>query len=157
MIGAVCFFWWYSRRYGPRRTSDWDTLSRKFPATDVHKFGDRYKNLNASFGDRHEASIDSAFLIEFAQEGFLVTPNFARTLPILIPWASLHEVKPVIPGFIMKAVVLVTVDYEKRVCFHLPKDALATLQQNVPADRVRAETSLFGEIKNRWQQGHEKP
>jgi hypothetical protein len=43
----------------------------------------------------------------------------------------------------------VTADYEKRVCFHLPKDALAALQQNVPADRFREPTSLLDMIENR--------
>jgi len=156
MIVAILFFWWYARRYGPRKTSDWDNLSRKFPATDAHKFGGRYKNRNASFGNRNEASIDSAFLIEFAREGFLVTPNFAKTLPILIPWAAIREVRTIDPGF-MKPVVLVNVEHEKRMCFHLPEDALATLQQNVPADRFRAEASLFEVIKDRWQHRADKP
>jgi hypothetical protein len=47
--------------------------------------------------------------------------------------------------------VMVTLDYEKRVCFHLPKDALAALPQNVPADRFREPTSLFQMVKDRLQ------
>ena len=87
------------------------------------------------------------FLIELAQEGFLVTVNFART-PILIPWSDIREVEQVDTGF-LGPTVIASVDYDKRVRFHLPKDALAGLQQNVPAERFREPTSLLNMIKNR--------
>jgi hypothetical protein len=47
--------------------------------------GGRYRNRGTSFGERRNDSIDGAFLIEFAQEGFPVTPLFAKKSPILIP------------------------------------------------------------------------
>jgi hypothetical protein len=151
MIGGILVFVWLFTRFIPRKTSGWKALSQRFSATDVHKFGGRYTGCTGSFGYGRGSSIDGAFLSEFAQEGLLVTANFAKQTPILVPWPSIREVETVEIIF-GRTDVIVTVDYEKRVRFHLPKDALAGLQQNVPAGRFREPTSLLGLVKDRLQQ-----
>ena len=148
VIGAVIVWLWLFTRFIPRKMSGWDALAQRFAATDVHKFGGRYKGCTGTFGECRGGSINGAFRIEFAQEGLLVTASFAKRSPLLIPWSSIREVEVVeLPFGLTK--VFVTVDYEKRVRFHLPKDALAGLQQNVSADRFRAPTSVMDMIKNR--------
>jgi hypothetical protein len=85
MIGGVFGFAWLFTRFIPRKTSGWEALSQRFSGTDVYKFGGRYPGCTGSFGHGRGSSIDGAFLIELAQEGLLVTANFAKQSPILVP------------------------------------------------------------------------
>jgi hypothetical protein len=67
-----------------KRQTGWKALTQRFPATDVHKFSGRYKRQTGCFDEGPENAVSGQFLIELAQEGFLVTPYFARRSPILI-------------------------------------------------------------------------
>lgn len=149
MMAGVIVFWWLAARVVPRKASDWDVLAVKFPPNGAHKSGERYRRCTGSFGEHRGGNIDNAFLIEFAQEGLLVTANFARHLPILVPWPAIREVQTVDPGF-LRAMVIVTVDYEKTMRFHLPREAMAGLQQNVARDRVREPTTFYELISKRF-------
>jgi hypothetical protein len=68
-----------------KRQTSWKALTQRFQATDVHKFSGRYKRQTGCFDEGPENAVSGQFLIELAQEGFLVTPYyFARRSPILI-------------------------------------------------------------------------
>jgi hypothetical protein len=116
----------------------------------VNKSGIQYKHSTGFFGPTRSGQVANAFLLEFAQEGLLITANFAKESPILIPWSAIVEVKTIEPGLV-KTAVIVSVHYETRVHFHLPEDSLASLRQHIPAERFRKPESLFDEIKTRSQ------
>ena len=126
----------------------WKALTQRFPATDVHKFGARYKKQAGVFGSGRGSVVSGAFLIELAQEGLLITPNFAARFPILIPWPAIRDVSEM-NLFGLYSTVLLTVDYEKPVKFHLPTDALKAIHENVPAEKFHATGSFLDLIKQR--------
>jgi hypothetical protein len=120
---------------------------KKFPATDVHKLGKKYSMQDGFYncgGSR--AALNYSFCIEFAQEGLFITGYFAKHLPILIPWADIQDVEDVD----VSSQVRITVNYDKErsMTFRLPKEALADIQQNVPAERLH-KTSFSQLLQNR--------
>ena len=132
-----------------RYCAGWKALTQRFPATDFHKFGGRYKRQTGFFGSGRNRAFADMFLIELAQEGFLITANFART-PILIPWSAILDVSEV-DMFGLFSRVELTVDYETRLRFTIPKEALTAIQENVPSERLHK--AAFSElIKNRFNQ-----
>jgi hypothetical protein len=128
----------------------WKALTQRFPATDVHKFGGRYKRRTGYFDRGPDNAVSGQFLIELAQEGLLVTPCFARRSPILIPWSAIRDVSEA-NLFGLYSAVLVTVDYEKPVKFHLPTDALRAIQENVSAERFHKAASVLDAMINRMR------
>jgi hypothetical protein len=134
-VGTIAFgvvIIWGFNAFG-RYSTGWKTLTQKFPATDFHKFGGRYKRQLGQFGTGLRRTT-GGFLIELAQEGFLVTANFART-PILIPWSAIRDVNELDVFGLLSSVKLV-VDYEPGLSFTIPKDALTVIQGNIPAERL---------------------
>ena len=128
---------------------DWKALARKFPATDVHKLGESYSMQDGFYNcGGSSAALNYSFNIDIAKEGLLITGNFAKHLPILIPWADIRDVEYVD----LSSQVRITVNYEneRRMTFRLPKEALTVIQQNVPT-RLR-KTSFSQLIKNRLDQ-----
>jgi hypothetical protein len=128
----------------------WKVLAKKFPATDVHKLGKRYLRQDGFYncgGSR--AALNYSFCIEVAQEGLFITGDFAKRLPILIPWADIQDVEDVD----LSSKVRITVNYEndRSMTFRLPKEALTVIQQNVPGERLH-KTSFSQLIKNRLNQ-----
>jgi hypothetical protein len=115
-----------------RYCTGWKALTQRFPAADAHKFGGRYKRQLGRFGTGLRRTT-GGFLIELAQEGFVVTANFAHT-PILIPWSAICDVKPDMFGLLSR--VELVVDYEPRLSFTVPEDALTFIQENIPAERL---------------------
>jgi hypothetical protein len=134
----------------------WKALTQRFPVTDVHKFGGRYKRQTGYFDRGPRNAVNGQFLIELAQEGLVVTPNFARRSPILIPWSAIRDVTET-NLFGMRSVVLMTVDYEKELKFTIPKDALTAIQENVPAERLHQGMSFSELIKKRFYNPQETP
>lgn len=114
-----------------RKATGWRALTQKFPASDVHKLGGSYKKQNGRFGNNEW---NNSFLIELAHEGLFITADFDRT-PILIPWSAIKDVTELsIFGFV--AGVNLTVNYESRLNFDVPKDALKAIQENVLPERL---------------------
>jgi hypothetical protein len=142
-IAIVCGFNAFSRY-----STGWKALTKRFPATDVHKFGGRYKRQRGRFGSGLRATT-GGFLIELAQEGFLVTANFARK-PILIPWSAIRDVTEM-NMFGLTTRVEITVDYEQILKFTIPKDALTSIQENIPATQFH-QTNFLELIKNHFSQ-----
>jgi hypothetical protein len=130
-----------------RYCTGWKALTQKFPAADAHKFGGRYKRQIGRFGSGTKRAT-GGFLIEMAQEGFLATADFART-PILIPWSAIRDITELDMFGLFSSVELV-VDYEPRVSFTVPKDALTVIQENVPAERLH-KTVFWDAIRSRFQ------
>jgi hypothetical protein len=125
-----------------RYWTGWKALTQRFPAADVHKFGGRYKRRSGFFGGSSKNCVSGMFLIELAQEGFLVTANFART-PILIPWSAIRDITEMnVFGFM--SMNEITVDYEDKLSFTIPKDALTAIQESVPAERFHK--AVFSEL-----------
>jgi hypothetical protein len=61
-----------------------------------------------------------------------ITADFDRT-PILIPWSAISDVAEMnVFGFV--AMVNLSVNYERRLSFDVPKDALKTIHDNVPTN-----------------------
>ena len=133
----------------------WNLLARKFPVTDVHKLGRSYSGRNGYYWRKgNRAYLNYLFRIELAQEGFLVTPYFARRSPILISWADIQEVDNVdLPGL---SEVTITVNYEneRHIDFSVPKEALAIIQEKVPAERWQKIDSLSQLIKDAFLTNH---
>ena len=124
-----------------RYCTGWKALTQRFPAAEAHKFGARYKRQLGRFGTGLGRTT-GGFLIELAQEGFVVTANFAHT-PILIPWSSICDVRSDMFGLLSR--VEIVVDYESRLSFTFPKDALTFIQENIPAERLHT-MSGYGRV-----------
>ena len=114
-----------------RNRTGWKALTQRFPATDCHKIGEKYKNQD---GYIRGESFHKQFLIELAHEGLLVTADFDRT-PILIPWSAICDITEMSFFGLVSQVELI-VDKEQRMMFTLPKKALMVIQENVPAERL---------------------
>jgi hypothetical protein len=145
---ALIAIWWFFLRGMEKKTSGWDALQQKFPAREVTKPGIAFKHRSGFFGPTRQGQVANAFLLEFAQEGLLITPDFAKDSPILIPWSGIKEVQTIEPALV-KTMIIVSVDYETRMHFHLPEAALSSLRQYVPIDRFRQPQNLVDEIKTR--------
>ncbi|MGD0769975.1 MAG: hypothetical protein ABSB42_17455 [Tepidisphaeraceae bacterium] len=136
-----------------RKISGWDALAQRFPPMKIRALGAEYR-VKGSCGRLRSGrgSGGKFFQIAFAQEGLLVTASFASESPILIPWSSIRQVSGADFGS-WGGDVCVRVDYEKTLLFHFPKDALAVLQQNVPAERIQKFATSVGELlRNRMHQ-----
>jgi hypothetical protein len=149
-LGVAALFAWLILRVIPRKVSGWDILARRFPAGVARPTGGRFAACVGFFRGSRSGNIRGAFLVECAPEGLLITANFARQLPILIPWSAIREVQPVATGF-GRTDILVSVDFEKRMGFFLPAAALPELRRQVPPERVTAPTSLVEIITNRFR------
>jgi hypothetical protein len=131
-----------------RKATGWRALTQRFPAIDAHKFGGSYKKRNGIFGNNE---CNGFFLIELAHEGLLITADFDRT-PILIPWSAISAIdESSIFGFI--TMVHLTVNYERKLIFDVPKDALKAIQENVPAERFH-QTNFFELVKQNLLNNH---
>jgi len=127
-----------------RKATGWKALIQRFPASDVHKFGGSYKNRNGIFGNG--SMYHKMFLIELAHEGLFIKADFDRT-PILIPWSAIRSIDETnVFGFTM--MVNLTIDYERRLVFDLPKEALRAIHENVSAERFH-EADFFQLIKKK--------
>lgn len=127
-----------------RKATGWRALTQRFPAGDVHKFGGSYKNRNGIFGAG--SMVHKEFLIELAHEGLFVTAGFDRA-SILIPWSEIRAIDEInVFGFTM--MVNLTINYESRLVFDIPKDALRVIQENVSAERFH-ETDFFRLVKKK--------
>lgn len=128
-----------------RLITRWKTLTRRFPATDVHTLGKKYSGQDGYFGGV-KGGLYGQFRIELAQEGLLVTLWFAKRSPILIPWSDIRDAAV---GDALGNIL--TVNYEKELKFSIPNEALTAIHENIPAERWHKGTSFsFSElIKNR--------
>ena len=120
--------------------SGWDDLLRRFPAGPLHKTGGSFGAGGICAGPGNSKyqgkRNDRPFFIEFAQEGFLVTANFAANCPILIPWSGVREVSGLGSGTVITA-VCIAVDYDRTLQFHLPISALPGIRRHVASDRFQ--------------------
>jgi len=127
---------WFGFHAFSRTLTGWKTLAQRFPPTDVHKVSGKYTCSGAvgSLGGNWPN-----YVIESAQEGLLVTPHFARHLPVLIPWSGVRSVSEVDAG-VFGSVVTLTVEYDKLMQFHLSKEALQAIREFLPAELFRKQS-----------------
>jgi hypothetical protein len=131
-----------------RYCTGWNALTKRFPATGAHKFGGRYQRQTGFFGTSRNSSDGGGFTLELAQEGLVVTADFDRT-PLLIPWPAIRDVEEA--SLFGWTRLLITVDYESRLRFTLPQEALREIQGNVPPERFHQSDFWKKLIKNLGQ------
>jgi len=125
----------------------WKRLTRHFPVTEVHPSGEKYR-VSGRFANVR--NVISGFKVEFAPEGMLVTPDSAKTSPILVSWSDIDSVLQV--TLFGRSDVMVAVQFEEPFHLHFPSEAVPALQRYVPAERFRKEASLGDLIRNRMNQ-----
>lgn len=130
-----------------RQLTGWKGLARRFPVTAAHTFGEKCP-AGGSFA--HIRNRIPGFMIEFAPEGMLVTPDFAKTSPILVPWSAVGSVSEV--AAFGRSDVVLYVKCEKPFRLHFPSEAIPVLQRYLPAERFRKEESLSDLLKDRMNQ-----
>jgi hypothetical protein len=123
-----------------RKLTGWMGLTDRFPLHDLHKTGETY--WATGFIRRQNSGRYRLYQIEFAAEGFIVTPNFARAWPILVPWSKIRNVAAMVNrgSSMFDSDVTIYVEDERGLGFSVPIAALATIQANVPADRIQQTT-----------------
>jgi hypothetical protein len=133
-MAAFVFLWvWGFNRFS-RKMSGWDTISARFPMTEVHMLGETYKRRSVDVG-RNE--YDGGFHVRLAHEGLCMYPLFARHIPCLIPWSSIRTVS------MGKWSILLDVDYDKPFRISLPTAALNQIRSHVPPQGFEDGISLF--------------
>ena len=151
---AAAFLWMYGFKALSAKMAGWKNLVEKFPAPEIERPGDTFKNQSGNIGN---TGFERSFTVQLIQEGLLVRPYFAARNPILIPWSRISEVA-VSEGtvFGIQQNIGLTVEWEKRFLLSLPPRALPTIEKNIPADRFRKvkvpSTSLREIVKERWKQ-----
>jgi len=127
-----------------RLLTGWSILTQRFPGTDAHGLGQKFRcrGYIAALGGK------TNYTIQIASEGLFIRAFFARKEPILVPWSSLKSVSETDAGF-LGDVVMLEVDYEKGMGFHIPKELLEAIRGNIPADRIEKPKSLGDVIDDR--------
>lgn len=130
----------------------WKNLVGEFPAPEIERPGDIFKNMTAWIGS---TEFDRGFTLQLLQEGLLVRPYFARRCPILIPWQKISEVQ-ISEGLFLgyKQNLLLKAAFTKQVQFSLPPVVLPFLEMNIPADRfhkIKTPGSIGEVFKERWK------
>jgi hypothetical protein len=146
-LGSILLF----KGFSPitRKVCGWDKLARKFPPPHIDKTGETFR-AGGFFGDRIQYDARGRaqpFTVEPAQQGLLITANFASDAPIFIPWIGIREASWVDEGS-MGSVLTVTVENKWTLQFYLPRDAVQIVQENVPVERFHQQ-SLGGLLSNR--------
>jgi hypothetical protein len=133
------------------KMAGWKNLVEKFPATDIERPGDTFKNQTGWIGN---TEFRRTFNIQLLQEGIRVCPNFARRSPIMVPWSKITGVAVSEARVVgVQQNVLLTAEWEKLLQFSLPPKVLPTVEANVPADHFRKVeiTPLVELVKERWK------
>jgi hypothetical protein len=135
-----------------RLSTGWKTLAQRFPATHVHKSGRKYSGCDGHFDApswNRPLHLDYYFTIEIAQEGLLIAPYFVWCSPVLIPWGDVQRVDDTDVLGLSKTRISVNYGKERQATFGLPKEALTTIQESVPAERLHKTESFSQLIKDR--------
>jgi len=150
LVAAVFIWIWFTKAMAAQMAG-WKNLVEKFPATEIERPGDTFKNQSGWIGS---TEFKRGFTVQLIQEGMRICPSFACHSPILIPWAKISEVA-VSEGTVFghQQFILLTVEWEKQLQFSLPPKVLPTIETNVPADRFRKTeiAPLFELVKERWK------
>ena len=135
------------------KAAGWKALVEKYPASEIERPGEIFKNLN---GDIGSTRFNRAFDVQLVQEGIRVSPNFAPRFPILIPWSKITEVTvSEVRVLGHEQNILLKAEWEKTLHFSLPRKTLPAIQAKVAADRfqkieIGSLPELFKErLKNR--------
>jgi hypothetical protein len=149
VLAGVVVIFWRGVNALLKRQAGWADLAQYFPVTTpVHKLGGRYKRRTGYFGHERKLPLKGMFLLEFAEEGVLVTASFARRAPLLIPWTAVRNLTETRLSGSYAAVVM-SLNYRKEVKFHLPDEAILALGKTVPPERLSHLAALPDLIKRR--------
>ena len=152
IVIALAFFWLRGFKAMSARMAGWSNLVRQFPAPEIERLGDTFKNMTGWIG---RTEFKRSFTLQLIQEGLLIRPFFAVRSPVLIPWPKISEVQ-VSEGLFLgrKQYYLLKIEYDKLVQFALPPEVLPTVEKNISADRFRKVKTpgSIGEVfKERWK------
>ncbi len=151
---AAALLWIYGFKALSAKMAGWKNLVEKFPAPEIDRPGDTFKNQTGNIGS---SEFSRSFTVQLIEEGLLVRPYFAARNPILIPWSKIIEVA-VSEGTVFgrEQNIGLTVEWEKRFLLSLPPKVLPAIEKNIPADRFRKvkapSTSLRELLKEGWKQ-----
>jgi len=158
VVVAVIYGIWTGFCAIARWNSGWKTLAGRFPMKNVESLGQKYTGQTGYFnarGWRSSVYTKSMFSVELAREGAVITPYFARKLPLFIPWAEICAVEDA--TLFGTEIVQISAYYDKTIVdsryimrFTIPPEALALILEKVPAE-ILHKTSSFSELlKNRF-------
>ena len=117
-----------------RKESGWDALAVRFPAATTLTLGETYKQQTGIIGNN---CYEQGFDVQLTPDGVRIRSSFARQTPILVPWASIRTVSS------GRFILVLTVDYENKLEFHLPSIVSAVVKEHVPAERWQKRVSLI--------------
>jgi len=150
---AAIFLFIFGSRWQFAKSAGWKELVLKFPAPEIQRPGDTFKNMSGWIGSME---FRRGFQVQLIQEGLRICAFFASHSPILVPWSHISEVQVSEGRFLgYEQNILLTVEWDKRLQFSLPPAVLPTVQQNVPAGRfrkVKIPSSIGELVKERWNQ-----
>jgi hypothetical protein len=137
-LGSILLF----KGFSPltRRVCGWDGLAREYPPPQIDKTGGAFR-AGGFFGGKIQYQARGSakpFTVEPAQQGLLITANFASNVPIFIPWTSVREASWVDGG--LGSVLTLTIENQRSLQFYLPKDAVPIVQANIPPERFHKES-----------------
>ena len=135
LLVAFAVLWMWGFKALSAKTSGWKALVEKYPASEIERSEDIFKNVN---GDIGSTRFNRAFDVQLVEEGIRVSPSFARRFPILIPWSKITEVT-MSEAHVMghEQNILLKAEWEKPLHFSLPQKTLPAIQAKVAADHFR--------------------
>lgn len=109
------------------KMSDWPNVAARYPSQPFGGPREVYKGQTGVVG---KMRMRRGFRIELFEEGLEITPRFAKTLPLFVPWSRLVSVESV------PLSVLVTLD-SGDTRFYLPRAAFDFLRSRVQPEVLR--------------------
>jgi hypothetical protein len=110
------------------KMSDWPSMAARFPSQSFGQTGEVYK---AQMGTVGKMRMRRGFRIELFEEGLKITPRFAKSMPLFVPWSRLVSVESV------PFSVLVTLDSAGNTHFYLPRAAFDCIRSRVRPEVLR--------------------
>jgi hypothetical protein len=110
------------------KMSDWPNVAARYPSQPFRHPLDVFKGQTGVVG---KMRMRRGFMIELFEEGLKITPRFAKTLPLFVPWSRLVSVESV------PFSVLVMLDSIGDTWFYLPRIAFDSIRSRVRPEVLR--------------------
>ena len=116
-----------------RTSSGWDAIAARFPVATTLTLDETYKRQYGIIGNTYYRQ---AFDVQLTPEGVRIRSSFASQTPIMVPWASIRNV------YGGQFILVLAVDYESKLEFHLPSTVSVVVKEHVPAERWQKRVSI---------------
>ena len=110
------------------RMSDWPNMVARYPSPPLDQSREVFKWQTGAVG---KMRMRRGFMIDLLDEGLKITPRFAKTLPLFVPWSRVVSVESI------PLAVIVTLDSTGKTCFYLPRAASDFIRSRVGPEVVR--------------------